>query len=298
MPKKKALGAIVVALAVGAPPQATAQDETHACTQASEAGLSAKHSGHLVAAHTALLGCVRDVCPKVMRDDCAQQLATVDAATPSIVFGATDASGKDLLDVRVSIDGTVATSHLDGKAVPLDPGKHVLRFEADGLEPQDQEILAREGEKNRNVTVHLQPVGGAASAAAEAGAPAATSASTAGPTSSPPAASGPPVLAYAIGGVGVVALGLGTYFAVDQAQRYSHLHDTCAPAHTCSQSDIDAVNNERVYEGIALGVGGAAVTLAVVLLLTRHTEATARTGLVWTVVPTQHGAAGAVGLSF
>ena len=291
---------MVVVLAVGAPlsRRATAQDETHACTQASEAGLSAKHAGHLVAAHTALLGCVRDVCPKVMRDDCAQQLATVDAATPSIVFGATDASGKDLLDVRVSIDGTLATSHLDGKAVAIDPGKHVLRFEADGLKPQDQEILAREGERNRNVTVHLQAVGAAASVGADAGAPTQTSASTVETQRPPPPAPGPPVLAYVVGGVGVVALGLGTYFAVDQAQRYSHLRDTCAPAHTCSQPDIDAVNSERVFEGIALGVGGAAVTLAVVLLLTRHTEAPSRTGLVWTVTPTQHGAAGAIGLSF
>jgi hypothetical protein len=270
---------------------AAAQDETHACSQASEQGLTEKHASHLVAARAQLLVCARDVCPKVLREDCAQQLAAVDGALPSVVLGATDAAGKDLFDVRVSVDGLPATTHLDGKAIPLDPGKHALHFEADGLVPHDEDIVAREGEKNRVVTVHMAPPGDAPASSSHTPATTTSALATTASPQAPAPSPGPPVLAYVVGGLGVVALGVGTYFEVDQAQRYSHLNSTCAPAHTCQQSDVDAVNNERVIGGVLLGVGGAAVALAVVLLVTRHTNAPARTGLLWGVAPTERGAA-------
>jgi hypothetical protein len=292
------LALVAIVAATGAS-RADAQDETHACSVASEQGLADKHAGHLVSARVQLLACAREVCPKIMREDCVQQLASVDGALPSVVLGATDATGKDLFDVRVSVDGAAVTAHLDGKAIPVDPGKHIMHFEADGMEPHDEEIVAREGEKNRVVKVILAPPGGAppgmrSAASASASPPLATTA----PPSSPAPSPGPPVLAYIIGGLGVVALAVGTYFEVDQAQRYTHLSNTCAPAHTCQQSDVDTVSNERVGGGIALGVGGAAVALAVVLIVTRHTDAPTRMGLVWGVAPTEHGAAASVGGRF
>jgi hypothetical protein len=195
------------------------------------------------------------------------------------------------------------TTHLDGKAIALDPGKHALRFEAAGQEPHDEEIVAREGEKNRVVNVRLSLVGGAPSSASAAGASSAPEASSSAvaPPPPPPTPSGPPVIAYVVGALGVVALGVGTYFEIDQSQRYTRLNNSCAPAHTCAQSDVDTVSNERVIGGVALGVGGAALAVAVVLLVTRHPDpdAAQKTGVVWGgVVPSEHGAAAALGGRF
>jgi len=45
---------------------------------------------------------------------------------------AEDTTGADTLAVRVTIDGQLLAETLDGKAVPIDPGEHVVRFELAG----------------------------------------------------------------------------------------------------------------------------------------------------------------------
>jgi len=40
--------------------------------------------------------------------------------------------GSNITDVTVTLDGTRLATRLDGKAVSVDPGEHVLTFVADG----------------------------------------------------------------------------------------------------------------------------------------------------------------------
>jgi hypothetical protein len=137
-----------------APPEgAGTAAQKAACSAAYEQGQILQRTGELLAAREKLIACASDTCPAVLRGDCARWLSDVDAATPSIVIAAHGASGEDVLDVRVLVDGRVVATHLGARGIPLDPGEHALRFERAGARPIERRILLREGEKERAIDV-------------------------------------------------------------------------------------------------------------------------------------------------
>src|SRR5262249_20298463 len=209
------------------------------CMRASEQGQLHRVKGQLLAARDELRACARDACPRVVRTDCAQALADIDRALPTIVPAASG-GGRDLTEVRLSIDGARVAVRLDGTAVPVDPGEHTLHFEADGFLPVDPELVARAGGKARLVSARPAP----AAPPEPARAPAPVVARDTGPASS---SGGPPALAFVAGGVAIAALGLAAYFEVDSLNRYASLKDSCAPTHACTQSDVDAITRERLF---------------------------------------------------
>src|SRR5262249_39749169 len=142
-----------------------------------------------------------DVCPHVVRKDCLRWMDELRESQSSIVLGARDEAGNDVLDVRVSIDGKVAADVLDGKAILGDPRPHRLGFEGGRGPSVELDIVVREGEKNRVVAVALRR-----SVAAPAPAPA-----DAAPPP-PSARSGRWTAGIVAGGLGVLALGIGAYF--------------------------------------------------------------------------------------
>src|SRR5262249_8969273 len=75
-----------------------------------------------------------------------------------------------------------------------------------------------------------------------------------------------PVAPLVVGGVAVVALGVGAFFAVSGISDRSGLQGSCAPH--CAQSDIDSVHTKFLVADVALGVGAAAAVAAVVLYFT------------------------------
>jgi len=94
-----------------------------------------------------------------MRVDCAHWLEEVDSSLPSIVVGAKDAGGGDLFDVRVKVDGEPVDDLASGRPIVLDPGPHVVRFErgkAPDLEVREVKLLLRTGERNRAVLATMQ----------------------------------------------------------------------------------------------------------------------------------------------
>ena len=119
-----ALVALVLGAGALAPSTAHAADEKLACVRAGEKAQKLRDSGKLMAARAELLTCVREVCPAVVRGDCAGWLGDVEASTPTIVARARDDSGHDLRDVIVSVDGARVASQLDGRPLPVDPGEH------------------------------------------------------------------------------------------------------------------------------------------------------------------------------
>jgi hypothetical protein len=45
-------------------------------------------------------------------------------------------------DVRVTVDGRELTTRLDGRPIPIDPGKHAFHFERGGA-TFDETVLSR-----------------------------------------------------------------------------------------------------------------------------------------------------------
>lgn len=239
------------------------------CLAAYEKAQVEKKDAHLTTARELLLVCAQDACPAVVKKDCTPWLAEVDQTLPTVLLVAKDANGKDLVDVKVTVDGKFFMSTLDGLAKPLDPGRHVLRFEA-GKDSAEETIVLREGEKRRAVSVTIAPKAEPASPA-----PAAP------PLTEPPAeqrdSGGSKIPAIGVGVLGLAAIGIGVGIGIGAKSDADELRTTCAP--NCSQDKIDDVESKLLLSDIGLGIGVVAIAAAAVLwIVASPSEPTKRTG--------------------
>jgi hypothetical protein len=249
-------------------PSVAYADDVTTCVKASEQAQSLRDEGKYKKARDQLLVCTRDVCPGMVRKDCVGWLQELDASMPSIVISARDASGKDLVDVKVAVDGQPLTDKLDGKPLAIDPGKHTLHYEAAGAPPVDEDVVMHAGEKNRTLTIKL---GGAA--------PPPTTPTPTEPTAPVETSSGghgPPVAAYVLGGVGVVALGSFAFFGLSGKSDVSDLRNSCAPG--CDQSQVDKARTKLIIADISLAVGVVALGVATYMIVTNRSPANVTTG--------------------
>ncbi|HEY8041140.1 MAG TPA: hypothetical protein VIF15_15140 [Polyangiaceae bacterium] len=260
-----ALAPLAAGLVVLAAPCRARADDKQACIAASEEAQQLEIDGKLIAARERLLACARPECPGIVRQDCTQWMADVVAALPTVVLGARDASGRDVLAVKVSIDGAPVTDRLDGRPMAVDPGVHVFRYESPvAAAPVDLQVLVRAGEKNRAVTATF----GAVQAAHDPDAPA-----EAGGPQAPEGHAGPPAISWVLGAMAAAALGTALYFEVAQVVDYDHLDSTCR-GH-CSPDQVNHVATERWIAGVAAGVG--ALSLAgVAYFFFRRSDAAVR----------------------
>jgi len=144
-----ALGTMHVAPALAAGPT------THECIAANDAAQDLQRAGKLRAAREQLASCIASTCPGPIRKDCAARLEELSRLTPTLVFGARDALGRDMPAVRVSMDGEPLVDHLDGTPVAVDAGRHYFTFESVDGWRGSLEILVLEGEKGRSVVAKL-----------------------------------------------------------------------------------------------------------------------------------------------
>ncbi|WP_437756270.1 hypothetical protein [Sorangium sp. So ce1389] len=291
-PRRSLFAALAVsALAYLEPAPAHAGD-AEACFTASEEGQRLRDEGRLREARARFISCGSAACPALVRSDCAGWLSDVTARLPTLILSAEDEQGQDVADVRVTVDGAPLAARLDGKAVEVDPGEHVLRFERAGSAPVAQRLVVREGEKLRRVSTRLvRSAGpGAGAGAPGGGAPAPRE----DQASSPPASA--LLLPIALGGVaaagGVVYAALGLSARADA----DRLRTTCAPR--CAEADVDAVRTKIVGANIAFGVGVTALGGAVAALLLRRADPAAPAAAAVHVVPFPGGAGAAFGARF
>jgi hypothetical protein len=233
-------------------PGRAAADQTEECISSHVGAQRMQRERKLRDARDALRVCSRDACPRVVVQECTALLREVENALPSVVIDARTASGQDVVDVRVSMDGGVLLERLDGKAVDIDPGEHRFRFERADSKPTEQSVLIREGERGRRISVRFEdgPAGGRVE---------------------PERASRPiPPLAIGLGGLGLAGVSL---FAVMGIMGISQKRDldnrACKP--TCPSDDVDAARRSFLVADIGLGVGVAALAAATVLFVTRPT---------------------------
>jgi hypothetical protein len=127
------------------------------CIAAFDRAQQARREGALLRAREELLVCSQEECPALVRADCGGVLREVEAAQPTIVLKASDGDGRDVTDVGVALDGRKLATSLDGRAIPVDPGKLTLVFHRAPWEPVTVEILIAQGEKSRIVRAVLGP---------------------------------------------------------------------------------------------------------------------------------------------
>jgi hypothetical protein len=260
-------------------------DEKQACVTASEKAQQLRSANKLGEARDQLNICGRAECPKLIQQDCTQWMSEVLASFPSVVPGAKDAKGRDLVDVRLTVDGKLATERLDGKALVIDPGVHSFLFELKGGNASVKEqVVVKPGEKNRIVTVTLASPDDAATVGPG---PATSGAGTGAPPDEPRASSAP-IAAYVLGGLGLAALGAALYFDLNASSEARDLRETCAP--NCNQADVDAVQSKYTIAGVTAGVGGALVVTGIVLLIV-HGKGSSRASLSPRLHPTAPTAA-------
>lgn len=183
--------------------------------------------------------------------------------------------------LRVMRDNVPVANTLFGIAIPVDPGKYHIVASADGYHSfeVDLEVLTTGDNKTLEIPA-LRP----AAAAPASPAPVATASSTlaqsnAGPAplpapvpDAPSPANGMRYAAYITGALGVVGLGVGSYFGVKAISKNSDAERFCPRGNRCDDPSGERLTNDAkhaaVAANVAIGVGAAFVIAGVVLYLT------------------------------
>jgi hypothetical protein len=238
----------------GEPPPQDASGKTM-CIQQYESAQALRRDGKLLKAREALAVCAATTCPALLQTDCIAWLGEVARGIPSVVLQARSESG-DEAEVKVFIDGKQATTHLDGKAIELDAGRHVFRFERAPYTPVEKTIVVAEGEKNRVIAVTLVD-----------------------PNAPPPVLLGPrieaestrPVLAitFVLAGVSVASVGAFAALGFSATSDRDRLALKCAPF--CSDSDVQGLKTKRLIADVSIGLAGATAVGALISILARPT---------------------------
>jgi hypothetical protein len=220
-----------------------------ACIEDHKRVQTARESGQFLVSSEAAARCAQASCPLLIREDCATWYIELDRHTPSLVLDVRDPRGGDVAGPRVTLGERVLDVH--GRAIALDPGTYELRVEAAGFEVRSERIVVRQDEKNRRVTLTLQPLG-------------APSVGRTSPTTSP--------AVITLGAFGLA--GLGTFAALATAGKLRHSQlddDSCKPG--CDRRDVEGVNRMYLGANIAAAIGGSAAIAATVMFVRERKRA-------------------------
>ena len=250
------------------------------CIAASEAAQDLEQAGKLREARAKYATCVATSCPGAVRQDCAQHLDAVGPRIPSLVFDVKDGSGNDVAGVRLGVDGENLPEELNGTPVEIDPGTHILTFDADGQPQGRQTIVVTEGDRGRHVHVVLgaprskrghddEPASSAApgasssSASSSSGSRSPSTSSAAAGSSDGSDGSGQRTAGAVLIGAGVLGLGVGSVFGLLTHSTYQHAlqtecngnPDACSPQ---GKIDGQTAHSQALVSTVAFAVGGAA----------------------------------------
>lgn len=193
--------------------------------------------------------------------------------------------------LRVDVDGVTVTPGDLGKATPIDPGHHTIEARATGFRPWTGAVDV--GADHDSETVKIGPLASDAPApvatpapASAAPAPAAEAAST-NPSSAPeeqptPGAWKRPA-GWIVGGAGVVAIGVGTYFGLSAISKSNDAKRQCTPSLCTSPGAVSENNDAKTYatvSDVAIGAGLAVVAAGAYLLITAPSGSPATGALV------------------
>ncbi len=255
---------VMLTLFAALPARTAHATDNKVCDAAYEQAQTARDARKLTVARVQLRVCARPKCPAFMVKDCTGWLAEVESRIPSVVLIALDATGAVLPDVSVSMDGAATLHKVDGTAWEVDPGRHTFTFVLpDGIKV-DRTLVVVEGQKDQRVTVTL-------GATPPTPVPAATPVAPASPTPAAPAedhASGAGfpyrIAGYAVGGVGVAGLVVGSIFGIEAlSTKSSHCRSDggCSPGEASTALTQGNVSTAGFIAGGILAAGGLTLVL-------------------------------------
>jgi hypothetical protein len=209
-----------------------------ACMDAVSQGQTLLDQHKLVEARDQFRVCAAAGCPSVVQADCANWLASVDTSIPAV-----------LVDVKVRVDGQPFALRLDGDARALDPGPHVLHFEAADGATLDRQVVILEGTKDQVVDVVLGP---------------------SPPPTAPPSPATPDTnvwrtVGWAAGALGIVGIGVGTAFGFAAMGDKNGAH--CNALGQCEPGPLGDARSAAVGSDIGLIAGGVLLTGGAALVL-------------------------------
>jgi hypothetical protein len=258
-PRQVAVASLIVSSLFGFPRAALA--DVAACVQAHTSGQREAKAGHLIAASESFASCVsQDGCPDAIRSECADFYKATQSSIPSLIFAALDEQGGDLIEVRVFADDQPLAESLDGRPIAIDPGQHHIKLELPSGQILETDVLVREGEKNRIVTLRAKPIPKPATEAS------AQSRETKGVEHTLPTSF------WVASGVGAAALvSFGTFAAMGHGKQSAL--DACAPSCSAShQSTYDAMRRDYLIADVSLGVAVASAGVATWLFLSQRSR--------------------------
>jgi hypothetical protein len=262
---------------LGAPGEAAADGLTkQQCVTANESAPPLRQKGELRAARAQLLTSLSPTCPKLVRDDCADQLKELEPLIPTVVFRVSSAGGRDLSRVAVSIDGVPLVDSLDGSALAVDPGEHTFSFAAAGYKSGIARLSIRERAKDLREHVTLEPeMDGNTEERRLLGATLAATTDSRSRDERGPiglSAADQQLAAYVVGGTGIAALLIGTYFGLHSKSTYDEAAKACPGGLSrCTQAGVDGVESahtQAAVSTISFVLAGALLAGAVALFLT------------------------------
>ncbi len=243
-------------------------DEREQCAGSAEQAQQLRDEGKYRRAREQMLVCARDVCPGPIKSDCGKWLTELDRDAPTVVFGARDNKGSDVLDVKVSMDGAPIQERVDGKPVLVDSGEHTFKFESKDGSVKEERVLIRAAEKARPIIATFP---GAAAPEKE------KEKDKLPDDGGGNGKEGSIVPALVVGGIGVVALGSFAVFGIGGKNDVDDLQK-CKP--NCAESDVDSARTKLIIADISLGVGVVALGVAAYMYFTRPTiETKVQTGM-------------------
>jgi len=237
-------------------------DSCRAAFDDSERILKASKPGEvdLFDARDKLRICAQPVCAEWMRDDCAKSLVALQERIPTVVVTAADASGHDVNDAQVLVDGVVFSARID-------PGQHEVRpglrkftcVYADGSRVDVPRTFAERQHLSVRCELPLQKA-----IVAPVGTPSST------PLPSPPTDAAPgssPLRWIGVGaiGAGVVGLTIGTIFGIKASANKSDAkcdaNGACDPGPLGDARSAATVSTIGFVSGGILAVGGILMTV-------------------------------------
>jgi hypothetical protein len=232
-----------------------------ACLSAYDKAQRLRQDRKLLESRAELVVCVAPECPGIVKRDCSQWLAELDALTPTVVVRARNADGRDVVAIRVLVDGVPWADRLDGIPRPLNPGFHIFRYEPEGRTPFEEPIVVQEGEKNRVIVVKQAPLPPVA--------PTGGDKTPADKTPAEATSSRSPLVGYVLIGAGVAgAVGFGVLASSGQRdldRMRPPNQGACAP--NCDQGKVDAAVRKIIVGDALLGAGIIAAGIGTYLLV-------------------------------
>jgi hypothetical protein len=242
--------------------------------------------GHLVDAHENYSRILHEevgpASPDAFKHAHADAEKEAAALEPRLASITVSVSGPSSAGLHVQMDDKELPAAMVGIAIPADAGAHSFKASADNAASEPVSITLKEGEQ-QTVTLTLTPHAPSQAAARPALQASGATEPTSPPTDSARPASGKRIAGYVALGVGVVGVGVGSYFAIKSASSRkdaSNAYASCqsalmstscssaaAPSSAANVQHLDSNASSQRNIAFAGFIGGGVALAAGVTLL-------------------------------